>query len=175
MNKITLLAILTLIIIVILVLMKENTKDSKDILLKENSVILAFGDSLTYGFGADNDFSYPKIMQKKTGLKIINAGVNGELSSEGLLRLPQLLEHKPDLVILCHGGNDILQNSSSVLLKENLIQMIQLIKQSGVKVLLVGVPNFDIFGFGVNEVYAEVADATGVLYEKRSINKHCTK
>ncbi|MDB2562723.1 GDSL-type esterase/lipase family protein [Sulfurimonas sp.] len=128
-------------------------------------MILAFGDSLTYGFGAGSDFSYPKQMQNKTGLKIINAGINGEFSAEGLERLPMFLEHKPELVILCHGGNDIINKLSTVELKENLLDMIQLIQDSGAKVLLIGVPNFGLFGFDTHEVYEEVADETNVLYE----------
>jgi acyl-CoA thioesterase-1 len=167
MIKTTLIAILALAIITNLVLMKENNSKSTNVVLKENSLILAFGDSLTNGFGANSELSYPKLMQKKTGLKVINAGVNGELSSEGLLRLPMFLRHKPDLVILCHGGNDILNNLSSVQLKNNLLAMIKLIQESGAKVLLVGVPNFGLFGFDVHEVYEEVADETDVSFEDK--------
>lgn len=165
MSKTTLLAILMLVLILILILIKESNNDSNQIVLKENSVMLAFGDSLTYGFGVDTESSYPNQIQKKTGLKVINAGVNGELSSEGLLRLPRLLKHEPDLVILCHGGNDILKKLQSRELKRNLLAMIVLIRQSGAKVLLVGVPNFGLFGFNTHDVYEEVADETGVLYE----------
>ena len=99
MSKTTLLATFVLIAIVMLVVVKESQTDSNNIVLKEGSVIIAFGDSLTHGFGVEHEFSYPKWIQKKRGLEVINAGVNGELSSEGLLRLPMLLKHKPDLVI----------------------------------------------------------------------------
>lgn len=168
MNKTTLLAILMLSVIIILVLIKENNSTSNNIVIKENSVILAFGDSLTYGFGVESEFSYPKQMQKKRGLKVINAGVNGELSYEGLLRLPMLLkQHKPDLVILCHGGNDIINKLSAVKLKANLLAMIKLIQESGAKVLLVGVPDFGLFGLDTHEVYEEVADETDVLFEDK--------
>jgi lysophospholipase L1-like esterase len=139
--------------------------NSDQIVLQENSVILAFGDSLTNGFGVQREFSYPSQIRNKTGLKVINAGINGELSKDGLLRLPMLLKHNPDLVILCHGGNDILNNLSSTQLKENLLSMINLIKQSGAKVILVGVPDFSIFGFNTHKVYSEVADETDVLFE----------
>lgn len=165
MNKTTLMTVLVLLSVAIIVLIKENISDSNDTLLKDDAVILAFGDSLTQGFGVDIDFSYPSQMQKKTGIKVINAGVNGELSSEGLRRLPSLLKQKLDLVILCHGGNDILQKRSKAELKNNLLKMIRLIRQNGAKVLLVGVPDFNLLSLGTLDVYEEVADETDVLFE----------
>ncbi len=114
-------------------------------------------------------------MQKKTGLRVINAGVSGEESSDGLLRLSKLLKQKPDLVILCHGGNDILRKRSEEKLKSNLIEMINLIKASGAKVLLVGVPNFGLLGFKVHSLYAEIVDETGVFFEDDVLSKVLSK
>jgi len=165
MSKTILIAIVMFTLIAIIVIIKENRDISNEVVLKEGSVILAFGDSLTYGYGAGYEYSYPKQIEKKTALKVINAGVNGELSSEGLLRLPKLLEKKPDLVILCHGGNDILQKLPSQELKKNLLSMIKLIKQSGAEVLLVGVPDFNILSFTTQDIYSEVADETNVMFE----------
>ena len=164
MNKTFLLALIIVIALVSVMLIKKNQANQKTIVLKEDSVILAFGDSLTFGYGAGNDFSYPAHMQKKTGLEIINAGVNGEFSSQGLERLPSLLKHKPDLVILCHGGNDIINRRSTQDLKKNLLAMIDLIQKSGAGVLFVGVPSFGFFGFGTHELYKEIAEETNVLY-----------
>ncbi|MFT5659735.1 MAG: acyl-CoA thioesterase-1 [Sulfurimonas sp.] len=165
MNKVIFTAILLFIVISLLIITKENKENSHEPMLKETSVILAFGDSLTYGFGASHEFSYPKQIQMKTGVKVINAGINGELTSEGLLRLPRLLEHKPDLVILCHGGNDILNKIPSSELKNNLLVMIKLIQDSGVKVLLVSVPDFALVTFHAHAIYEEVANETSVLFE----------
>lgn len=164
-------AILLLIVISLLVIIKENKSNPGEPILKEESVILAFGDSLTYGFGVARESSYPSQIQSKTGLKVINAGISGEVSSEGLQRLPLLLEHKPDLVILCHGGNDIIQKRSSLELKNNLLQMIQLIQESGAKVFLIGVPDFALFSFDTHYVYEEVVNETGVLYEDAVLTK----
>jgi acyl-CoA thioesterase I len=133
--------------------------------LDKDSVVLAFGDSLTHGFGASGSTSYPAYLQQKSGLKVINAGINGEVSEEGLLRLPTYLQQKPDLVILCHGGNDILQKLPHEDLKKNLTQMVRLIKDSGAEVILVAVPDFHIFGFGTLSLYDEVADEEGILLE----------
>ena len=169
MNKLLFIAIF--ISIIFLVVMKNKSSVKEDIVLKESSVILAFGDSLTNGFGAGYEFSYPKYMEKKTGLKVINAGIDGEFSSEGLSRLPELLEHKPDLVILCHGGNDILNKLSSQELKQNLLAMINLIKDSGSQVLLVGVPDFSLFSFETHAIYYEVADEMDLLLEDEVLTK----
>ncbi len=165
MNKTTFIVILVFMSIVLLVFFKESSRKSNDVILKENSVILAFGDSLTNGFGAGYEFSYPKYLEKKTGLKVINAGIDGEFTSEGLVRLPELLLHKPNLVILCHGGNDILNKLPSDEMKNNLLAMVELIKESGAEVLLVGVPDFSLFSFDTHVIYAEVADETDILFE----------
>lgn len=166
MNKIKLIAALAVIALIFLVATRESKSNLSTIELKRDATILAFGDSITYGYGVVQKDSYPSQLQKKTGLHVINAGISGEVSSEGLKRLPKLLKEKPDLVILCHGGNDILRKRSEDELKSNLIAMINLIKESGAKVLLVGVPNFGMLGVKTHPLYSEVADETEVYFEE---------
>jgi len=170
MNKISWIAVLVALIIISLIFLKENKETTYRAPLKEQAVILAFGDSLTYGYGAPQELSYPSILEKKTGLHVINAGVNGEESSEGLRRLPTFLKQKPDLVILCHGGNDIIGKLSKEALKKNLLSMIQLIQESGAEVLLVGVPNFGMLGFQTDGIYYEIADETDVMFEDKVLS-----
>lgn len=113
--------------------------------LSPQATILAFGDSLTFGTGVSPQDSYPSVLQSLTGLKVINAGIPGEISQEGLARLPQLLaQHRPSLVILCHGGNDILQRRSKEDLQNNLRQMVQQITDAGSQTLLVSVTNIKL-------------------------------
>lgn len=166
MNKIKLIAALAVIALIFLVVTKESKSNLSYIELKRDATILAFGDSITYGYGVMQKDSYPAQLQKKTGLHVINAGISGEESPEGLQRLPSLLVNKPDLVIICHGGNDILRKRSEDELKSNLIAMINLIKESGAKVLLVGVPNFGMLGVKTHSLYEEVANETGVFFEE---------
>lgn len=128
-------------------------------------MIIAFGDDLTYGFGVEDAFNYPTQIESKTGLKIMNAGVHDEFSSAGLTRLPSVLKHKPSLVILCHGANDIFYKHDTQVLKENLLAMINLIQKSGSKVLLVGVSNFAILSKDTHKIYNEVAEESDVAFE----------
>ncbi|MBU0721139.1 arylesterase [bacterium] len=165
MSKTTTVFILVLAALALVIFLKESKTDLARNVLKKDAEILAFGDSLTYGFGASSASSYPVLLEKKSGFHVTNAGINGEESSEGLVRLAQMLKNRPDLVILCHGGNDILRKLSEEELKSNLIAMIDLIKQSGAEVLLVGVPDFNMFGFGTHSVYYEVAKLRDVMFE----------
>jgi lysophospholipase L1-like esterase len=133
--------------------------------LHPDESILAFGDSITYGFGADEHQSYPAVLQSMTGLRVINAGINGETSEEGLARLPKLLEDDSiRLMLLCLGGNDILQQRSHERLKHNLKRMIDLAKAKEIDVVLIGVPTFGILGLSSLPLYGELAEKEKVAY-----------
>lgn len=109
--------------------------------LPEGAVILAFGDSMTYGTGAEAGENYPAVLERLIGRKVINAGVPGEVTAEGLKRLPRVLaEVKPQLVVLCHGGEDMLQGLEAAPLMANLRSMIELIEAAGAEVFLIAVP-----------------------------------
>ena len=131
--------------------------------LSNNDTILAFGDSLTYGFGASPEESYPALLSILSAHKIINAGVNGDTSADGLRRLAPYLEDKSvSLMILCFGGNDILQKKSMSALKQNLKTMIQMAKAKNIEVLLLSVPNITLFGLSPLGLYEEVAEEENV-------------
>jgi lysophospholipase L1-like esterase len=109
--------------------------------LDSAAVILAFGDSLTFGTGASPSESYPAALGRSIGRKVVNAGVPGETSERGLERLPDVLEEvKPRLLILCHGGNDFLQRLDEGKARENVRAMIALARSKGIAVVLIGTP-----------------------------------
>jgi len=132
--------------------------------LPDDAVILAFGDSLTYGTGAEKNESYPVILENTINRKVINAGVPGELSMQGLKRLPKLLEkYQPDLLILCHGGNDILQRGSHAKTEANIREMIALAEKKNIPVILLGVPKPGLF-LSSAKLYANIAESTSVIF-----------
>lgn len=138
--------------------------------LDDDAVILAFGDSLTRGTGADEAESYPAVLARVSGRRVINAGVPGELSAEGRKRLPRVLDRtRPDLLILCHGGNDILRGHDPEAAAENLRAMVRMARERGIEVILVGVPERSLMFHGTADFYFEVARDTGVPLESEAI------
>ncbi len=132
--------------------------------LSSDVVILAFGDSLTQGNGAKENESYPAVLQALTGRKVINAGISGEESTPGLKRLSGVLEkYKPQLLILCHGANDILRKKDMDKMESNVRQMIQLAQDNDIPVVLLGVPKFSLI-LSSYDVYKKIADSTGVIF-----------
>ena len=171
MNNTKRIALVLAVIVAILFFIKNDSGKVETQALDTKAVVLAFGDSLTYGYGAV-DQAYPKQLERMITREVINAGVSGEVSATGLKRLPILLaKHHPSLVILCHGGNDILRRHSKERLKENLRKMIELSRESGAQVLLVGVPGFGLLGLSTVPLYKELASEQKVLYEGTVLEK----
>jgi acyl-CoA thioesterase-1 len=109
------------------------------------------------------------VLSRLTGYNVINAGRSGEMSSTGLERLPTLLKtHQPNLVILCHGGNDMLQKRNRDETVANLEAMIALIKQSGADVILLGVPEPGIF-VNTASFYGDLARQHGIPYDGETV------
>lgn len=146
--------------------------------LRPNSVILAFGDSLTYGTGAEKGFSYPEQLKRLIARNVVNAGLAGETSAEGARRLPGVLDEvDPDLVILCHGGNDMLQKLDKQQLKENLRRMFEAVNQRGIPMVMIAVPqpglllsDADVYGDLAKELNIPlVDDVLGDLLSNRQL------
>lgn len=114
--------------------------------LAPDAIILAFGDSLTYGTGAGDYQSYPAVLADRTGRRVINAGVPGEESAGGLRRLPGLLDrYRPNLLILSHGGNDILRKRDAAVIETNIRAMIRTSRERNIPVVMLAVPNVGLF------------------------------
>ncbi|WP_444916883.1 GDSL-type esterase/lipase family protein [Microbulbifer sp. JMSA003] len=137
--------------------------------LNEDDIILAFGDSLTEGVGS-KESSYPKILEQLSGVKVVNAGISGETTSEGLARFSTtILKYNPALVVLLEGGNDILRNKNLKNTKQNLSSMIKFAQENGVKVVLIGVPEKKLFSSSAN-LYEELAEEFSVPFDGESLS-----
>jgi lysophospholipase L1-like esterase len=133
--------------------------------LSENAAVLAFGDSLTHGTGAETNKSYPSRLERLIQRPVINAGVPGEVTAEGLVRLPDLLDrYRPALLILCHGGNDLLRRTGEEQAAENVRAMIRLARERGVDVVLIGVPKPDL-SLAPPGFYASIAQEFAIPYD----------
>jgi len=147
----------------VLILFTLQTKDHDIQTLHPQNSILAFGDSLTYGYNAKPSESYPSILSLMTGLNVINAGISAETSEDGLKRLPRHLEDPSiKLMILLIGGNDMIQQVPMHVLKKNLKTMIQMAKAKEIDVLLISVPNFALFGPSSTSLYEEVSNEENI-------------
>jgi acyl-CoA thioesterase I len=159
------------IVAVLLLLASACGQKSRLAPLPPDAVVLAFGDSLTYGTGANESESYPSQLARLTGRRVVREGVPGEVSAAGLARLPAALEeHRPRLLLLCHGGNDFLRRLSKEQAAENLRAMIRLAKARGIEVLLIGTPEP---GFTLTPAafYADIAKEFRIPYEGDVLGK----
>jgi len=137
--------------------------------LNDGDVIVAFGDSLTAGKGVSADKAYPAVLGELTGYEVVNAGISGETTEEGLLRLESILdEYSPALLILFEGGNDILQNKDLSQTKANLDDMIVMARGRHIQVVLVGVPRKQLFS-NTAEFYNELAQAHDIPIESKIV------
>ncbi|MGZ4961975.1 MAG: GDSL-type esterase/lipase family protein [Limisphaerales bacterium] len=100
---------------------------------------IAFGDSLTAGYGANPAGDYPTVLGKKLGVIIENGGRNGETSQDGLNRVESVVHLHPRVVLLCFGGNDALRQVPREETFRNLRAIVDRLQQQGTFVVLIGV------------------------------------
>jgi len=137
--------------------------------LEPSAVVLAFGDSLTFGTGASPTESYPAVLERGIGRKVVNAGIPGETSARGLERLPEVLDEvKPRLLILCHGGNDFLQRLDEAAAAANVRAMIRMARARGIGVVLLATPKPGLPP-SIPAFYGEIAAAEGIPFEEGAI------
>ncbi len=137
--------------------------------LAHDAVILAFGDSLTSGTGAAPAESYPAILERLVGRRVANAGVPGEVTEEGASRLPGVLEReKPALLVLCHGGNDLLRRSDRRQTADNVRAMVLSARERGVAVVMIAVPSPGL-ALSAPPFYREIAEELKIPLEEKAL------
>jgi acyl-CoA hydrolase len=136
-------------------------------IIPANSTVVILGDSLTYGTGADKGQDYASMLANNTGWNVINAGIPGNTSSNGLARLPDLLsEHHVDLLIVELGGNDFLQHLPEKETASNLKAILAQSKAKNIPTVMLAIPAFSPLGaaFGNlsdHPIYEKIAQETG--------------
>jgi len=134
--------------------------------------ILVVGDSISAAYGIEPELGWVsllsgKIAQQKNGYQVINASVSGDLTSNGLNRLPDLLKkYQPAIVIIELGGNDGLRGVPLRLIQRNLQKLVEQSQASGARVLLAGMripPNYGVrYAEAFHEVYHKVAEQNDI-------------
>ncbi len=136
------------------------------------ATILVFGDSISAGYGIQREESWVSRLEGRLAAenapwRVVNASVSGETTDGGLARLPAALdEHDPEVVILELGGNDGLRGYPTGSIRDNLSRMVELAREAGSRVLLVGMeipPNYGPrYTRAFASVYRQVAESQGV-------------
>ena len=130
--------------------------ESKPVNINENSTIVCFGDSLTYGHGANSETeSWPALLQKRVKIPVINSGRNDDTTEDGILRFDEdVILHNPAVVIFDFGGNDIFSLKKKLSYKQieaNFRTMLDKLDKTKTQVYIMRFYNnqmrfFDIFG-----------------------------
>ena len=135
-------------------------------ILPAGSTVVALGDSLTYGYGANPKTAYPTVLAELSKWNVVNAGVNGDTSADVLTRVNEITEQNPDLVLLGVGGNDVLQRIAPDTTRANIIATIDTLKSNNIDVVLIAEPYLStsaLFGKASdNPLYEDIAEAEGI-------------
>jgi acyl-CoA thioesterase I len=135
--------------------------------------IVALGDSLTAGLGLPREDAYPAVLQRKLtdagiAIEVVNAGVSGDTSADGLRRATWVLEGDVRLLIVALGANDGLRGLPPSQMKSNLQTIIHRARQRGIPVLLVGMeapPNFgEPYARAFRQVFQDLARENKVTF-----------
>lgn len=107
-------------------------------------VLVCFGDSLTAGLGVEPDEAYPAVLQQRLdqggfNYRVVNAGVSGNTTKDGLNRIDEVLGQHPQVVVVEFGGNDGLRGIPVSQAQHNLDIIVGRLKASGARVALAGI------------------------------------
>lgn len=124
--------------------------------------IIAFGDSLTAGFGAATGDDYPSQLSRITGMTVQNAGVSGDTTESALARIDDVIARNPRIVIVGLGGNDFLRRLPLSSTETNLRTIVRRIQEAGAMVVLLGF-RFPSISGNYEDMYERVAEEERAL------------
>ena len=125
--------------------------------------IIAFGDSLIEGVGATPGKDLVSQLSKKIGEPIINLGISGNTTAQGLARVDRVAEYKPQVVLVLLGGNDYLQKVPKEETFKNLETIVSRIQNTGAVVVLLGIQG-GVFTDPYNTEFESLAQKKGAVY-----------
>jgi acyl-CoA thioesterase-1 len=133
---------------------------------EQDHSIIAFGDSLTEGYEVGPGESYPERLGWLLGRPILNRGVSGNTTAEGLARLQRdVLDENPRVVLVCFGANDMLRGMPADEQFANLRAIMTAIQANGALVILIGTEGFaGVPGVDYAARYRALAEETGAVY-----------
>ncbi|WP_022666688.1 arylesterase [Desulfospira joergensenii] len=138
----------------------EKAYEIKNIPLSVSRIV-CFGDSLTRGYGAGKGKDYPSRLAEMTGIEVINSGMSGNTTADGLARLEDdVLSYEPDVVLITLGGNDMKNRVNVDTARANLVSIIQRIQDARAMVVLGGI-DIPLYGKGYAQMYESLARQTG--------------
>jgi lysophospholipase L1-like esterase len=133
------------------------------------SSVIAFGDSLTSGYGASAGEDYPTRLSAMSGVQVVNAGRSGDTTESALARIENdVLAGDPRIVIVGLGGNDFLNGMAMQSTESNLRTIIRKIQGTGAMVVLLGF-RFPSLTANYEEMYERVAREEGCLLVDRTL------
>ena len=128
----------------------------------QNQVIVAFGDSLTAGYGAADGASYPDVLAKKMNRPVINMGLSGDRAVSAPARLPDVLREQPYMVLIEFGANDFLHQQSMQKAVSAVAQIVDEVQSAGAIAVVVdtGAPGMGEY----TKAYKKLAKEKGALF-----------
>ncbi|UYZ85012.1 GDSL-type esterase/lipase family protein [Entomomonas sp. E2T0] len=136
--------------------------------ISSGTTVVAFGDSVTYGYGVSKEQNYPTRLAVITGWNIINAGVSGERADQAKNRISSVLkQYQPKLVLIEIGGNDFLKRRKEQAVKEDIRSIINTVKAENAIPVLIAVPALSpIAMIGLpsdSSIYKELAKEENII------------
>jgi acyl-CoA thioesterase-1 len=133
------------------------------------SAIVAFGDSLTAGYGAAAGEDYPSRLSAMSGVTIVNAGKSGDTTESALARIDDAIASNPRIVIVGLGGNDFLNGIAIQTTEANLRTIVRRFQSAGAMVVLLGF-RFPSLNAHYESMYERVAEEEGCLLIERTLS-----
>ena len=139
----------------------KDTAEMKN-LHNPGTAVVAFGDSLTAGYGAPKGSAYPAVLAAKLGREVVNLGMSGETAAHAPSRLPEVLAQNPHMVLIEFGANDFMQNRRMEDALAAVAEIVDAVQQAGAVAVIVdtGAPGMGHY----SRAYKKLAEEKGAVF-----------